>query len=188
MPKQSENKKDGSWTSDHKFTVCRFLLQKRQAGPPPTSYLLTPYTPFHPSQPFLSLTQFNTFYFPFFLTLPFLYSIQYISFSILPNPSFLLFNSIYIIFLLHVQKYTPPISSTTFIRFPFNPKLVFLTSIDQMSFLARSPFFQLSLLSLSTPCKEQNSALVPVDTLLPIFLTILLSPPVQPTLLCHDRK
>ena len=81
MPKQSENKKDGSWTSDHKFTVCRFLLQKRQAGPPPTSYLLTPYTPFHPSQPFLSLTQFNTFYFPFFLTLPFLYSIQYISFS-----------------------------------------------------------------------------------------------------------
>ena len=103
MPKQSENKKDGSWTSDHKFTVCRFLLQKRQAGPPPTSYLLTPYTPFHPSQPFLSLTQFNTFYFPFFLTLPFLYSIQYISFSILPNPSFLLFNSIYIIFLLHVH-------------------------------------------------------------------------------------
>ena len=100
MPKQSENKKDGGWTSDHKFTVCRFLLQKRQAGPPPTSYLLTPYTPFHPSQPFLSFTQFNIFYIPFFLTLPFFYSIQYISFSILPNPnpSFLLSNSIYIIF------------------------------------------------------------------------------------------
>ena len=98
MPKQSENKKDGSWTSDHKFTVCRFLLQKRQAGPPPASYLLTPYTPLHPSQSFLSFTQFNIFYIPFFLTLPFFYSIQCISFSILPNPSFLLSNSIYIIF------------------------------------------------------------------------------------------
>ena len=31
-------------------------------------------------------------------------------------------------------------------------------------------------------------SLLSVDTLLPIFLTILLSPPVQPSLLCRDRK
>ena len=85
-----------------------------------------------------------------------------------------------------MSTYTRPISSTIFNPFIFKPKLVFLTSLDlrKKSLSPISPFFFIHSLYYL----QQNSALVPVDTLLPIFLTILLSPPVKPTHLCHDRK
>ena len=47
---KEENKKVGSWTSDHKFTVCCFLLQNEQATPPlPPQSVHSPPTLFLPS-------------------------------------------------------------------------------------------------------------------------------------------
>ena len=46
---KKENKKSANWTSDHKFSVCRFLLQNEQAAPPPSPPSLHHFTPLPPS-------------------------------------------------------------------------------------------------------------------------------------------